>query len=83
MVTLFTVHVVLCQFVPPVVVTVTAAVIDADGSTVTLADPFSVIEFMVFAAKTGAAMNSKIGINSKNTKIYFRQKFDIENLTWF
>lgn len=71
---------VLCQFVPPVVVTVTAAVIDADGSTVTLADPFSVIEPMVFAAKTGTGYRKKTEINTSNAVIYFRQKFDIENL---
>jgi len=61
-------------FVPdPEVVTVTSAVIEAEGSTVTLPAPFSVAESIVLAAKAGEAARANTGTHTKNDTIYFRQ----------
>lgn len=58
---------------PPFVVTVTAAVIEAEGATVTLLDPFSVAESIVLAANAGVEASAKIGMKNRNDTIYFRQ----------
>ncbi|OGC98120.1 hypothetical protein A2701_01705 [Candidatus Amesbacteria bacterium RIFCSPHIGHO2_01_FULL_47_34] len=61
-------------FVPvPDVVTLTAAVIEAEGATVTELAPFKVTEFMVLAASAGPAARAKTGVNTRNDTIYFRQ----------
>ena len=61
-------------FVPdPEVVTVTSAVIEAEGSTVTLVSPFKVAEFIVLAAEAELAARAKAGMKIRNDTIYFRQ----------
>ena len=61
-------------FVPvPEVVTVTSAVIEAEGATVTLVAPFKVAELIVLAAKAGEAARANAGTHAKKDTIYFRQ----------
>ena len=65
------------------VVTLTTAVIEADGATVTLPEPFKVAEVIVLVAYAGVAIKTKTKINTRDAAIYFRQNFDIENLNQF
>lgn len=57
---------------PPDVVTDSEAVIEAEGATVTLADPFRVAEFIVLAADTGCGSTSVKNTRTrvKNENVY-------------
>lgn len=75
----FTVHLVLPQVAPlpsATVVTLTTAVIDAEGATVTELAPSKVAEVIVRVAYTGVDKNNKGKIAKTDTKMNFRQNFD-------